>query len=163
MPDVRLRAMTVDEYDAWLPGAIEMYAADNVRAGSMPVDRAQELASQQFQELLPDGVDTPEHHLLVGTDEAEAQVGILWLHIRPPSSPTGRPSAFVYDIEVDEQQRRRGYGRGIMVAAECYARERDATSMRLHVFGANTVARRLYESLGYEATSIGMAKELDRT
>ena len=155
MSDVELRPMSVEEYDAWVPVAIASYAADHARVGSKPADEALSSAKKEFAELLPEGAETPEHHLLVAS-AAGPRVGILWLRI-----PTKEPvRAFVYDIEVDEAVRGRGYGRAIMLAAETYAREHGATSIRLHVFGDNTVARRLYESLGYETTNVNMAKTL---
>jgi ribosomal protein S18 acetylase RimI-like enzyme len=152
----QLRPMTAEEYDAWVPNAIAEYAADHVRMGSRPAEGALESATKEFETLLPDGLDTAAHHLLVGVDDG-APVGILWLNI-PVDQPG--PRAFVYGVEVDASMRGRGYGRSIMLAAESYAREHGATSIRLHVFGDNTVARRLYESLGYETTNVNMAKPL---
>jgi ribosomal protein S18 acetylase RimI-like enzyme len=148
--------MTAAEYDAWVPGAIEAYAADHVRVGSKPADTALETATKEFETLLPDGVDTAEHHLLVVMADDD-RVGILWLNI---ADNIAGPGAFVYDVEVDAAKRGKGYGRGIMLAAEDYARDRGATSIKLHVFGDNTVARRLYDSLGYSATNVIMAKPL---
>jgi ribosomal protein S18 acetylase RimI-like enzyme len=154
--DLALRPMTTEEFDAWVPGAIEAYAADHVRAGSKQPDTALESAKQEFDTLLPHGVETPSHHLLTATVD-DTSVGILWLHIPDGQTP---PRVFIYDIEVDESARGRGYGRAIMLAAEDYARSYGADTIRLHVFGDNTVARSLYDSLGYEATNISMAKTL---
>lgn len=157
MPQVTLRAMTTDEYARWQPGAVADYAAAHAEAGSMPADQARQLADQQFRDLLPDGITTPGHHLLVPEVDA-VPVGLLWLHV--PSEERS-PAAFVYDVEVAPGMRGRGLGRAIMLAAETYARDRGAASMRLHVFGGNAVARHLYESLGYEATNVVMRKILD--
>ena len=154
MASVDLRPMTAAEYDAWVPEAIAGYAADHVAAGSMPADTSLELATKEFEELLPDGLQTAEHHLLVAESEGE-RVGVLWLRV-----PLSGAAAFVFDIEVDPQLRGRGYGRAIMLAAESFARDLGAKAIRLHVFGSNTVARSLYESLGYEATNVQMAKGL---
>jgi len=148
--------MTRSEYDAWRPEAIAEYAGEHVRAGSMPADRAQEMAEKQFTDLLPDGPTTQEHHLLVPLVD-EATVGILWLHI---PAAVQHPVAFVYDIEVNQDLRGRGLGRAIMLAGESFAREHGAESIRLHVFGDNAVARHLYESLGFQVTNVMMAKDL---
>lgn len=149
--------MTADEYDDWLPGAVTSYANEHVRAGSMPADQAQQLAKKQFVDLLPDGLSTSAHHLL--TPELDGTVvGLLWLHIPVDAD---HPTAFIYDVEVDEEMRGRGLGRAVMIAGEHYARARGAVSMRLHVFGTNVVARHLYESLGYDVTNVMMAKSLD--
>ena len=83
---------------------------------------------------------------------------VLWLATR---SPNGAQAGWIYDVEVDEAHRGKGYGREIMLLAERECRRRGLTSLRLNVFGPNTVAQRLYESLGYEITSQNMAKRLD--
>jgi ribosomal protein S18 acetylase RimI-like enzyme len=150
---VDLRSMTSAEYEAWVPRAISEYAKEHASAGSRPADSALELARKEFAELLPEGLRTDQHHLLIAED-AGARVGILWLRI-PPSD-----AAFVYDIEVETEVRGKGYGRAIMLAGEAYARDLGTTAMRLHVFGSNTVARSLYESLGYETTNVMMTKKL---
>lgn len=154
---VKLRSMTRAEYDAWSPRAIAEYANDHVRAMSMPQDRAQEMAEEQFVDLLPDGPATAEHHLLVPEIDG-ASIGSLWLHL--PVDSDNR-MAFVFDVEVTQVLRGRGFGRAVMIAAEDYARARGAASMRLHVFGDNVAARGLYESLGFTVTNVMMAKPFD--
>ena len=148
--------MTEEEYVDWYPRAISEYAEDHIKAGSMPADTAHDLAAKQFAELLPDGLATPAHHLLVGEVD-DVRVGILWLNI-PVEGEAIR--AFVYDVEVEPDHRGKGYGRGIMVGAESYSRDLGAGMIRLHVFGENTVARSLYTSLGYVETNVSMAKPL---
>lgn len=132
------------------------YSLGQVGAGSMTADQALQLAEKQFADLLPDGVETAGHHLLIPETDGDA-VGILWIHL---ADGTDSPTAFIYDFMVDEALRGRGIGRQIMLAGEEYARERGAASMRLHVFGSNAVARHLYRSLGYDETNVAMAKPL---
>jgi ribosomal protein S18 acetylase RimI-like enzyme len=151
--------MTVQEYDAWYPTAVTDYAEEHIKAGSMPADTAHEKAAQQFKDLLPEGLETPAHHLLTGEADGE-RVGLLWLNIPTDGENV---AAFVYAVEVEKDQRGKGYGRGMMIGAETYAREHGATVIKLHVFGDNTVARGLYDSLGYVATNVNMAKPLTPT
>lgn len=155
---VRLAPMTSEQFDALWPGLIEGYAADMVAAAALPADAARERAERQAAELLPDGVATPEHHLLVAYDD-DRPVGRLWLWIHDDS--VGR-RAFIYDVEVDPAMRGRGYGRSIMLAAEAYAQERGVRRMALNVFGGNRAARSLYDRLGYMVTSTAMHKDLGR-
>ncbi len=61
---------------------------------------------------------------------------------------------------IDPAHRGRGLGRAAMVLAEEAARSQGASELGLNVFGPNTVARRLYESLGYETTAVNMRKPL---
>jgi len=79
-----------------------------------------------------------------------APVGSLWINVRDRG--IGR-AALVYDIEMDETQRGKGYGRATMLAGEGAAKELGATTMGLNVFGFNTTAINLYTSLGYEVSS----------
>jgi ribosomal protein S18 acetylase RimI-like enzyme len=60
--------------------------------------------------------------------------------------------AFIYDIEVAEEQRRRGYGREILDAAARAAADLGARELGLNVFGFNEGARALYEKAGYATT-----------
>ena len=74
------------------------------------------------------------------------------------SMPPEAAMAWVYDVEVDEAFRGRGYGRQTMLLAEREARARGMTSIGLNVHGKNTVALSLYDSLGYEVTTQQMKK-----
>lgn len=145
--------MTPTEYDQWRPGAVAHYADEHIRAGSMPRDTAHELAEKQFADLLPDGVATPDHHLLVPEVDG-SPVGLLWLFRRPDDT------VYVYDVAINEDKRGHGLGRQLMLAGEDRARELGATAIKLHVFGDNTVARRLYRGLGFTETNVMMAKSL---
>jgi ribosomal protein S18 acetylase RimI-like enzyme len=153
---VQLEPMTPEQYGSWLPAAVEGYAQERSESGLGAIDATRERAVKEFDALLPDGVATPDHHLLVAHDEGQV-VGTLWLHIH---DGWGVRQAFVYDVEVDESQRRRGYGRAIMTAGEAYARGQGASAMELNVFAQNDIARSLYDKLGYLVTNVNMRKEL---
>ena len=84
-------------------------------------------------------------------------VGTLWLAVPGPDDPT---MAWVYDIEIEPAYRGRGYGRAAMLLAEAEARARGMASIGLNVHGQNTVARSLYDSLGYATTALQMKKAL---
>lgn len=153
---MRLRPMTHDEFAAYRESAVRDYADQVVESGTLPEEGALEKARVDYERLLPEGLDTPGHLLWTVLD-ADRPVGILWLETGERSD--GR-SAYVYDIAVREDCRRRGYGRAIMLAAEDACRERGAVSLRLNVFGHNHAARSLYEQLGFETTSVQMRKRL---
>ena len=84
-----------------------------------------------------------------------------WATCGSRSTRTRPDSWWVYDVEVDEQARGRGLGRRLMELAEVEVARLGGTSIGLSVFGTNSRARRLYESLGYEPTSIRMRKRLE--
>ncbi|MER7443761.1 GNAT family N-acetyltransferase [Micromonospora avicenniae] len=69
-------------------------------------------------------------------------------------------TAFVYNVAVEPDVRRQGYGRAIMLAAERWCRDNALTRIGLRVFAHNTGARALYEQLGFTETARNMAKDL---
>ncbi len=78
-----------------------------------------------------------------------------------PQQPADQPGAFwVWDVSIEEAHRGMGYGRAAMELAEAEALSRGASELGLNVFGHNQVARHLYESMDYTATSINMKKDL---
>jgi ribosomal protein S18 acetylase RimI-like enzyme len=81
-------------------------------------------------------------------------VGLVWVG----RAPGKRVGWWIYDVEVVPGQRGRGYGRALLKAAEREARRGGGDSIGLNVFGANNVARGLYESSGYQVASIQMRK-----
>jgi ribosomal protein S18 acetylase RimI-like enzyme len=153
---VRLEPMTPDQYHAYRATAEEDYAEAIRDSGTMGAEEARAKSAADYASLLPAGLDTPGQHLFTVYDDAEP-VGMLWLEFTDHSQGT---TAFVYDVSVHEDLRRRGYGRAIMLAAEAECRARGAVSIGLNVFGPNVAARRLYESLGFEVTSTQMKRML---
>ncbi|MFJ4342055.1 GNAT family N-acetyltransferase [Streptomyces sp. NPDC088915] len=153
---VEVRPMTGAEYEEWAVRAREGFARDWTERG-VPEDQARAKAENSHRTLLPGGLATPgaAFHVLVRDGRS---AGVLWTG-RTELEP-GRSAAYVYDIEVDEEQRGRGYGRALMLLAERVAREAGETLLGLHVFADNTPAVRLYESLGYRTTHVNGAKPL---
>jgi ribosomal protein S18 acetylase RimI-like enzyme len=148
-----LRPMTQSEFEQYFTRAVPEYAASKVTAGIHSAQDAERLAREEIEGLVPEGLATPGQLLFTAVDGGTA-VGILWLAL--PAQ--GRPQAWIYDIEVDEVHRGRGYGRAIMLAAERELAARGMHELGLNVFGYNTAAIRLYESLGYEVTAQQMSK-----
>jgi ribosomal protein S18 acetylase RimI-like enzyme len=153
--EVSLRPMTRAEFDEWLPRQLAGYAAQIAASGAMPEAEAWEKARRDTARSFGAGYDTPGQ-LLFLVLAGQRPVGSLWLAV-PGPDPDQR-MAWVYDIEVDEEHRGRGYGRAAMRLAENEVRSRGMTSLGLNVFGQNAVARALYESLGYEVTALQMKK-----
>jgi ribosomal protein S18 acetylase RimI-like enzyme len=157
LSDIALEPMTQPEFEAWLPRAIVEYAQEHVVDGRWSEEEAVEKSRAEHEKLLPQGLATPDHHLWTITRSSDRKaVGLLWVHMMQ----TPRPHAFVYDIEINPDSRRRGYAEAAMKELEAVARRMGAETIRLHVFGHNTAARPLYVKLGYEPTNIVMAKSL---
>jgi ribosomal protein S18 acetylase RimI-like enzyme len=153
---LKLIPMTQSEFDAFLERDIPAYAAENVRAGYWDESEAPEKSRKEHESLLPRGLRTKDHYLYTVHDEKQA-VGMIWLR-----AEMDRPkkSGFIFDLEIDEKFRGKGYGKQAMLLIEAKAHELGLRSIALHVFAYNDVARNLYESLGYEVSSLNMIKNL---
>jgi ribosomal protein S18 acetylase RimI-like enzyme len=157
MASVDVRRMTPTEFQEWQQHSISSYAEDIARATDRPIEAALEHAHKVFSELLPDGLDTEGTWLLTVLDESDRDIGRLWLGPHPERSGV----AYVYDIEIHEPWRHRGFGRAAMVAAEQIVRDAGTGEIGLNVFGFNEPARRLYDSLGYRVVATQMTKRLE--
>jgi GNAT superfamily N-acetyltransferase len=140
---LELRPMTEVEFDAFLDGSVDEYAGELAAAG-MSEEAAAQQSREQMAQLVPDGQASPGMHFFTAWVGA-APVGSLWLC-------TLDPMAFVYDVVVEESQRRKGYGAAIMNAGALWCRDRGHPVLGLNVFAHNPGARALYDRLGYRVT-----------
>jgi ribosomal protein S18 acetylase RimI-like enzyme len=155
---IELRPMTDDEFDGWLGRARTTYAEDVRVELGYTAEAAREKSQSDFASLLPDGVSSSGQTMLTAEDaESGELVGYLWFGVRDFG---GQRIGFVWNIEVLEAARGRGYGRAIMSALEEQVAARGIDRIDLNVFGGNKVARALYRSLGYRETHVGMTKQL---
>jgi len=156
--ELHLRPATHSEFDEWLPRQQALYASEIVASGALPAAAAAQKAIHDTTTRLAGGSSTPGQ-LIFRLMAGEEPAGWLWLEV--PYSGGGDPHmAWVNDIEVDEACRGRGYGRQAMLLAQHEVRNRGMTSIGLNVHGRNTIARALYDSLGYEVMSQQMKKPL---
>lgn len=146
---VHLRPMEDDEFAAWLPQLQEEYAQDLIRDFGMSADKAKARAVAEI-----DG-DRPAGHSVYVIEVEGEPVGHLWLSERRDAH---EPTLSVYDVDVDERHRGRGYGRAAMLFAEEEARRRGLNRIALHVGARNDVARSLYRSLGFVENTVSMSK-----
>jgi ribosomal protein S18 acetylase RimI-like enzyme len=153
-----LRPMTAAEFEAWVTTARESYAQEV--AVSMRLQERQAIikANSDYKELLPHGLATPNHELCMIEDEHGEVVGHVWFAEERLET---RDRLFIYDIEIVEDERGRGFGRDAMQLVQAEAERRGLGRVELNVWPANHVARALYRSLGFEETSIGMTKLIE--
>jgi ribosomal protein S18 acetylase RimI-like enzyme len=147
MPEFTVRAMTDAEFAEWQEALAGAYADDQVQSGNWAPDEALQRAREGNAVLLPQGMETPGMLLLTGLGPDGEPVGRVWLSLEHPRGTAD--CAFLYDIEVDEPYRGRGYGRALLTAAEQAARSAGVSALELNVFGGNATAIALYESAGY--------------
>ncbi|GAA1396781.1 hypothetical protein GCM10009662_11420 [Catellatospora coxensis] len=148
------RAMTPVDFDQWLQEAIRMYAEEMTASGSRSPADALAASVAEHEELLPEGLRSPGHAFWCVTAGDEV-VGTIWLrHGFLPGL------SFVFGVDVDPAHRGRGYGRAAMLVGEQATAAAGDAQLGLNVFGHNTVARRLYDSLGYQIVEQYRADDL---
>jgi RimJ/RimL family protein N-acetyltransferase len=151
-----LRPLSDDEFAAWFPQMRDAYAEDMVRDAGIDRENATAMAASQMDELFPGQKPSPQQ--LVYALEADGEpVGNLWVCDR--DTPL-QHALFIYNIEIDEAHRGKGYGRAAMDLVESEARRLGVDRVALNVFGRNEVARNLYRSCGYEEFAVSMGKKL---
>jgi ribosomal protein S18 acetylase RimI-like enzyme len=155
--DLILRRMTPAEFDSLIDSSFSAFLAESVATGRIRPEDVPAEAGRRREEMLPNGLDTTNMLLFVGEVDGE-RIGWMWLAL--PGPPHHAEAAWVYNVEVDESERGKGYGKAMMLAAERELVHRGVTKLGLNVFGSNKSAIGLYERLGYEVISQQMIKPL---
>ncbi|WP_280424813.1 GNAT family N-acetyltransferase [Nocardia carnea] len=157
-PKVTLRKMTETEYEH----ATRHREAEGARALAefMPEAEAWKRSRQGTAHFLPDGPDTTGHHLVVAENESGEVVGNAWIGPDPQNTTGTADSAWLYDINVFERFRRKGYGSAMLAAVEELVAAEHRTRLGLNVVGDNAAAIALYRRNGYRVSSMHMDKQL---
>ncbi|HLO15108.1 MAG TPA: GNAT family N-acetyltransferase [Anaerolineales bacterium] len=151
---VQLIPMKQKDFEPYLERGIREYAEDHVRNGNWEAEEALERSRKEFEQLLPDGVNSKDQYLYSIVDEADNKIGLLWVQVRDQK-------AFIYDFILDEAFRGKGYGKQALMALDEKLKSMKVQSVGLHVFGDNVTAQELYKKMGYQITGIHMRKVLN--
>jgi ribosomal protein S18 acetylase RimI-like enzyme len=152
---ITLRPMTESEYQRLREAIFEDYAREVANVNSTSIEEGRKAAARQSDMLLPDGIASKGHHFWRIVNDNGDAVGDLWIQVE-----SDKTRAFIWFIGIDEQYRGHGYSKAAMLALQTTVKPLGAQHIDLTVFGDNTVAVRLYESLGYKPTAINMRKEI---
>jgi RimJ/RimL family protein N-acetyltransferase len=156
---IDLVPMDETDFRSYLAWSVADYAQEHIRNGRWSPEEGLQQAEQEFRQLLPDGLASRDQYLFSIENKVSGEkVGMLWFAIQERG---GKAGAFVYDIKIDEQFRRHGYGEQAFLALEEKVRALGCDTIGLHVFGHNYAARALYEKLGYVPINIMMLKKLN--
>ncbi|KUL39005.1 GNAT family N-acetyltransferase [Actinoplanes awajinensis] len=158
MPDLTVREMTADEFDAWHEAVMRAFATAQAEAGSGTFEENLQRTRDGQAALLPRGQETPGMIFLRGVRGDGAVVGTMWISLEHPRG--FRDCAFLYEIAIDEEFQGAGYGRALLTAGEQAVRERGVPALELNVFGDNARAIGLYTTAGYRVVTQQMRKDL---
>lgn len=132
------------------------FATQLAEAESVNFDVALKNASDQFNKLVSEGLQTPDQFFFeVFEEKSGNSIGFVWLGIQQRLL---RKVVSINEITIKAPYRNKGFGRALMNCVEQEAKKVKANRVRLHVFQRNKVAYNMYLNLGYVPTSIDMVK-----
>ena len=146
MSSVSFVPFSLDDFLRYKVNSIDEYARDLVVSGKSTESSAVKDASDEFNEILPNELETPNQFLNRILNTQGENVGFIWFGC-------GENDVFIFDFAIYQNQREKGFGRNALHELERIARGQGKTEISLHVFEYNTVALALYESMGYQVSS----------
>jgi len=150
--DIKLRNATSEDILA----IVRMLADDFLGTRrELITDPLPESYLQAFVEIEAD----PSNELLVAELDGRI-VGTMQLTFTPSLSHQGSRRCTIEAVRVDRSCRGRGIGHEMMRWAIKRAREKSCGSIQLTTNAARLDAQRFYESVGFEATHVGMKLSL---
>ena len=148
-----LKAMSSHEYDTYIKNKIERYSATlHENTYEATTESCYLRAEKAINGYLPEGFKTKHHEFYIINEQNE-DVGHVWIKIDEQ-----KKSAFLYEIFLVESARSKGIGKRVMEESEILLVKRNVEFFKLHVFGSNEPAIRLYNYLGFEIAGINMYK-----
>jgi hypothetical protein len=155
---LKLEPMTAEDFAAFLRKSVPEYAYDQMRAGNWLANEAAGRARAEFQQMLPNGPETPNACLRTILDDQGHKVGMLWYYVEPNRS---RKTAFLIDFFMFPEGRRKGYEPQVFALFEAEARAQGVERVELQIFTHKNEDVLLYRENGYLETSIFFAKDLN--
>ena len=153
---IEIQTMNAARFEGFKKHSQGSFAEDFAKAQGTSVVEALKNASEQFDRLVPAGLSTAGQLFFDVVEQSSGKsIGYLWLGFR---QSLGRKIISINDIFVSPETRGRGYGKQLMSIVDSEAKKADAVQIKLHVFASNKIARGLYESSGYEVSSLEMYK-----
>ncbi|HWJ79795.1 MAG TPA: GNAT family N-acetyltransferase [Niallia sp.] len=155
---VFLKKMSEEFFLPYMERMIKEYAKEKVVAGTWLEEESEKRATQEINNLLPEGLHTKNHFLLeITTEDSGKGIGSLWVRFDPENM---QKEAFIYDFFIQPEERDKGYGKATLFALEDYVRLLGAKKLSLHVFGHNERAIHLYKKVKFQVTDLVMSKML---
>ncbi|MCX6081571.1 MAG: GNAT family N-acetyltransferase [Chloroflexi bacterium] len=149
--------MSDEDFAAFIRKSIPEYAYDQMRAGNWTSTEAAGRARSEFQQMLPDGPQTPNAYLHTIIDEQGHKIGMLWYFVDPTRT---RKTAFLIEFFVFPEERHKGYEAQALALFDDEARSLGVERVELQIFTHKDEDVRLYRENGFQDTSIFFAKDL---
>lgn len=155
----RIEAATEDDWPWIVQGQVEIYwvrlgpeSQREVSRQAVEKDVTQQVARLREEQGFP-------NQAFVARADDGKPAGFVWV-AKTHNDSTGQLEASLLNQYVAEPYRGQGLGHRLMETAEKWARQQGLPRISLFIGVHNTLAQRLYESLGYQAETLRMTKKL---
>ena len=150
--------MTEEYYFQFMAAGRSRFVAKTIDSGTASFIEAEKQCDETLARTLPQGIATPNQYFRkIFCTEFGYPVGAIWYGASRDHQNTG----YIYDFLIEDKFQRQGYGAAVMEVIETELRDHGYEKVRLHVFGNNLGARRLYDNHGFRETNVYMEKRLD--
>lgn len=108
--------------------------------------------SDEVTKYFNEVINNKNHHFIVCSIENEA-VGYIWFEeIKRSETAFSNPSHYVYinQVSVNDNQRGKGVGKKLFNEVLKFAKEKEIRRIGLDYWVKNTVAKQIYNKLGFE-------------
>jgi GNAT superfamily N-acetyltransferase len=155
----RIEAATEDDWPWIVQGQVEIFwvRLDPERQREVGQQAVEEHVTQQVARLREER-GFPNQAFVARTGDG-TPAGFVWV-AKTHNDSTGQLEASLLNQYVAEPYRGQGLGHRLMETAEEWARQQGLPRISLFIGVHNTLAQRLYESLGYQAEILRMTKKL---
>lgn len=155
---LKMIPMTTTDFERFVETSSTDYAEQCRLTGLPSLATSQPQARANLLALLPQGLATPGHYLmLLQEEESGASVGEIWFG---EVKEDDRTFAFLYDLTIDAAYRRRGFASAALELLLEEIKLRGLDNLSLNVFAHNTAAQALYRKAGFIASEITMVRPL---
>lgn len=145
--EVQLREMSMEEFKIFSENSIFDYANDLVKSSGITMDEALIQAQREFEEMLPNGLETKDNILRVIVDVCEQKaVGIIWYLLEWTDNVK---QVFVNDFVINDEERRRGYASAALTEMEQDAWRNECVESIIYVWKHNLPGFNLYTKCGH--------------
>jgi ribosomal protein S18 acetylase RimI-like enzyme len=157
---VTYRRLSDEELATYLPHAKKGYVHDLTTAGAISHERAEALADKDFDWVVVNA-SSEYYGAFDVIDDELVNVAVFCVALDGVDVPHEEPTLHLYDLEVFEPYRRRGYGLAVLGEVRELAIDRGAASVRLTVWAGNDEARELYRVAGFAPENERLRFRLD--
>jgi ribosomal protein S18 acetylase RimI-like enzyme len=154
---MKMENMNEAEFDAFYEASLAWLFEIRAAETGLSLEEVQPRVEDELKERLPDGLKTPGNYFLNLKLEDGINAGYLWFAVREHFA---KRRIFILEIKVLDEYRGNGYSKFMLNWLEEETKRLGFSEIGLHVLGNNRVARNLYEQMGYEPTSLYLAKKI---